>query len=117
VFATLDGRVKVVECALAHALIPCHHQSCYALVFVFLRFGLVRRYSEISPEAAAATDADGQLVFNAGNICNHVYTTACLHSFSTAAIPYHVAHKKIPVADAEGNTKAPPSNNGIKLER
>ena len=75
------------------------------------------RYSEISPETAAATDAHGELLFNAGNICNHVYTLPCLHSFSTAAIPYHVAHKKIPVADAQGVTHTPPSNNGIKLER
>jgi UDP-N-acetylglucosamine/UDP-N-acetylgalactosamine diphosphorylase len=106
VFATLDGHVKVVECVTCHCF--TFHVTCKSSRF---------RYSEISPETAAATAADGQLLFNAGNICNHIYTTSCLLHFSSAAIPYHVAHKKISAADAEGNAQMPLANNGIKLER
>ena len=32
------------------------------------------------------------------------------------SLQYHVAAKKIPIADEQGNTKKPTSNTGIKLE-
>jgi UDP-N-acetylglucosamine/UDP-N-acetylgalactosamine diphosphorylase len=88
-----------------------------AFCFVFISVSRSLRYSEISVENATAVDALGQLRFNAGNICNHVYSTSCLQAFSTAVIPYHVAHKKIPAADELGCCVAPCANNGIKLER
>jgi UDP-N-acetylglucosamine/UDP-N-acetylgalactosamine diphosphorylase len=76
-------------------------------------------YSEISKEMAEQTDADGRLVYGAGNICNHFYTVTFLRDtiLPNMGNLYHVAHKKIPYYDAAlDKTVTPESNNGIKLE-
>jgi len=76
-------------------------------------------YSEITTEMAELTDANGRLLFGAGNICNHFYTMDFLKE---KVIPnlgnlYHIARKKIPYYDdASKSTVKPESNNGIKLE-
>ena len=79
----------------------------------------VIEYSEITKEMAEEKDANGRLVFGAGNICNHFYT---LDFIKNQILPnfgnlYHLAHKKIPYYDTEKKeTIKPESNNGIKLE-
>ena len=81
-------------------------------------------YSEITKEMAeqqveTATGTSKQLVYGAGNICNHFYT---LPFITDTILPnmgnlYHMAHKKIPYYDtATQTTITPSSNNGIKLE-
>jgi UDP-N-acetylglucosamine/UDP-N-acetylgalactosamine diphosphorylase len=76
-------------------------------------------YSEITAEMAELTDANGRLVFGAGNICNHFYTLDFLRE---KVIPnlgnlYHVARKKISYYDVTSqSTVEPKTNNGIKLE-
>jgi len=74
----------------------------------------VVEYSEISEETASLRrPADGKLVYNAGNICNHFYTTEFLrrvcHSHD-GSLPYHVAKKKIPTVGGE-------KVQGVKLEK
>ena len=77
-------------------------------------------YSEIDPTTAARVDAAGKLVFGAGNIANHLFSRAFIEkaaAASPATLPYHLAKKKIPVADASGaRGAAPAANNGLKLE-
>lgn len=79
----------------------------------------VVEYSEMDEEACERRDADGKLVFGAGNICNHYFSHAFLEDtvLPGMADMYHVAHKKIPAATGpSGETHKPSENNGIKLE-
>ena len=82
----------------------------------------VIEYSEISPELAAEETEDGLLKLRAANIVNHYYSASFLEgipSWPASALPYHIAHKKIPYVDiATGNVAPKPTSpNGIKLEQ
>lgn len=73
-------------------------------------------YSEMDEEAAALTDpVSGRLRFGAANICNHFYRfdflKACCAQEDVAE--YHVAHKKIPAVNADGDVVA---TAAVKLE-
>lgn len=79
----------------------------------------VVEYSEISSEMAERVDANGRLMFGAGNICNHFYTLDFLRDkiMPNLGNLYHVARKKIPCYDEKSQqTVKPESNNGIKME-
>ena len=59
----------------------------------------VVNYSEISNEMSSLCRPDGRLVYNAGSICNHFFTTDFLRQVCNhhdLSLPYHVARKKIP---------------------
>ena len=77
----------------------------------------VVEYSEIGKANAEATRPDsGKLLYYAGNICNHFFTTPFLRKICDQydhLLPHHVAKKKIPCID---NPK-PSLANGIKLEK
>lgn len=81
-------------------------------------------YTELGAQQASALDeVNGKLLFGAGNICNHYFSVPFLRQVVSAyktdcsVMPYHVAHKKVPFADAEtGKTVHPDAPNGIKLE-
>ncbi|OBZ79268.1 UDP-N-acetylhexosamine pyrophosphorylase [Grifola frondosa] len=79
----------------------------------------VVEYSEISQEQAERRDARGELAFRAGNIANHFYTSAFLHSVAAfeEELAFHIARKKIPHVDlASGQAVKPGKPNGMKLE-
>ena len=76
----------------------------------------VVEYSEIGTVNAELTRPSGQLVYYAGNICNHFFTTAFLRKVSEKfdhLLPHHVAKKKIPCIEQP----KPTASNGIKLEK
>ncbi|WFD34651.1 hypothetical protein MCUN1_001492 [Malassezia cuniculi] len=82
------------------------------------RFGVVE-YSEIPEELAQAREASGELQLRAANIANHFYTTEFLARDVPAfesEMAYHVARKKIPTIDENGERFKPNTPNGIKLE-
>lgn len=83
------------------------------------KFSVVE-YSEITKEQAELRNpGTGQLMFNAGNIANHFYTTAFLRSVESFEneLAYHIARKKIATIDLKtGEIVKPSKPNGMKLE-
>ncbi|CAH1982778.1 unnamed protein product [Acanthoscelides obtectus] len=80
----------------------------------------VVEYSEITEKTANLRDKSGNLVFNAGNICNHFFTTEFLERVANehdADIKLHIAKKKVPYVNDKGIRVKPTEPNGIKIEK
>ncbi|KAL3289742.1 hypothetical protein HHI36_023139 [Cryptolaemus montrouzieri] len=80
----------------------------------------VVEYSEISEATARKTNENGELVFNAGSICNHFFTVSFLNEVAQKhekSMKVHVAKKAIPFVDENGIRCVPKSPNGIKIEK
>ncbi|XP_059213292.1 UDP-N-acetylhexosamine pyrophosphorylase-like protein 1 [Centropristis striata] len=79
----------------------------------------VVEYSEIKPETAELRGPGGDLIYSAGNICNHFFTRAFLHDVAEKCgqLKQHVALKKVPFVDTCGNQVKPTKPNGIKMEK
>ncbi|CAL8276630.1 unnamed protein product [Merluccius merluccius] len=80
----------------------------------------VVEYSEIQPETAERRGLGGELLFSAGNICNHFFTRAFLQEVVAehkGKLKQHVALKKVPFVDESGNHVKPSKPNGIKMEK
>lgn len=80
----------------------------------------VVEYSEITLQTAEKRNSDGKLTFSAGNICNHFFTTEFLRKIANKyerSLQLHVAKKKIPFVDVNGQRHKPVEPNGIKMEK
>lgn len=81
----------------------------------------VVEYSEISKETASLKTPTGDdLVFNAGNICNHFFTVDFLKSVATereSDLKLHMAKKISTQIGPEGDKIRPPAHNCIKIEK
>lgn len=80
----------------------------------------VVEYSEVLPSTAELRGAGGDLVYCAGNICNHFFTREFLQNVAENVISQlkqHVALKKVPFVDNCGNEVKPTKPNGIKMEK
>jgi UDP-N-acetylglucosamine/UDP-N-acetylgalactosamine diphosphorylase len=76
----------------------------------------VLEYSEMTEEMLNAKDTNGQLLYDSANIATHLFTREFLENFSAAALPFHVAHKKIPYLGPNGTVVHPQEPNGFKFE-
>ncbi|XP_069696425.1 UDP-N-acetylhexosamine pyrophosphorylase [Periplaneta americana] len=80
----------------------------------------VVEYSEITSKTAEKRNSDGKLTFSAGSICNHFFTTEFLRKIANKhenKLQLHVAKKKIPYVDHNGQRHKPEKPNGIKMEK
>ncbi len=81
----------------------------------------VIEYSDLPAELATATNPDGSLRYNAGNIAIHIISVAFIERLfapgSSTAMPWHRADKKIACIDpATGSRIEPAAPNAVKLE-
>ncbi len=88
-FAAIDGRLQVIE------------------------------YSDFPDDVAEKRAADGSLVFWAGSIAVHVFSVAFLERALALgdALPFHIAHKRVPHLDDAGRLVDPREPNALKFER
>ena len=76
----------------------------------------VIEYSEMTPEMLEARDASGRLRFESANIAIHLFSRDFLERGAGAALPYHVAHKRIAHLGPDGTLVTPTSPNAWKFE-
>jgi UDP-N-acetylglucosamine/UDP-N-acetylgalactosamine diphosphorylase len=88
-FVAVDGRVQVIE------------------------------YSDFPQDVAERRNPDGGLTFWAGSIAVHVFGVEFLERMlrHKDALPFHVAHKKVPHVDPSGKLVEPEKPNALKFER
>ncbi|XP_068429512.1 UDP-N-acetylhexosamine pyrophosphorylase-like protein 1 [Clinocottus analis] len=107
-----DCGAKVVEkaCATEPVGVVCRVRGVSQVV----------EYSEIQRETAELRGPGGELVFSAGNICNHFFTRAFLQDVAEnykGQLKQHVALKKVAFVDTCGNQVQPTKPNAIKMEK
>ena len=76
-------------------------------------------YTEMPDDVAKKTDAGGKLLHWAGSTAIHVFGREFLEQLveDEFALPFHLAHKKVPFLDDTGSVVDPPAENAFKFER
>jgi UDP-N-acetylglucosamine/UDP-N-acetylgalactosamine diphosphorylase len=72
-------------------------------------------YSDLPNELRTATDAEGDLIFQAGNIANHILNVGFVEQLTAQGLklPWHLARKTMRVFDPEGGVR---KCEGVKFE-
>jgi UDP-N-acetylglucosamine/UDP-N-acetylgalactosamine diphosphorylase len=76
-------------------------------------------YSDLPKELGAKRTPDGKLWIWAGSPAIHIFDLAFLERMTSQGvrIPFHVARKKVPFVDANGQQVQPEKENALKFER
>jgi UDP-N-acetylglucosamine pyrophosphorylase len=77
--------------------------------------------SDLPADLTNATEPDGQLRFRAGSIAIHVFSRGLVERMGKSddpalSLPFHLAKKKVPSVDDNGQPLEPSQPNGIKFE-
>ncbi|KAL0276263.1 UNVERIFIED_CONTAM: hypothetical protein PYX00_003869 [Menopon gallinae] len=111
---------KKADCAAKVVRKDFPHEAVGVVCAVNGKYQVVE-YSEITSQTAEKKNEDGTLMFNAGNICNHFFTTEFLKNVSNyfeSKLKVHEARKKIPYVQPDGTrVEKPEENTGIKIEK
>jgi len=76
-------------------------------------------YSDLPADVARESDPAGALLLWAGSTAIHVFSRAFLERAlgRDDALPFHIAHKKVPYCDEHGTLIEPAKENAYKFER
>lgn len=74
-------------------------------------------YSELTPEQMNECGDDGRLRLLFGSVAIHVFSVDFLKRMAEQDLPIHVAHKKVPYVDAQGQPVTPDAPNAYKFEK
>ena len=79
----------------------------------------VLEYSDLPDDIARQRQADGSLKIWAGSIAVHAFDAAFLARMTVeaGALPFHIARKKVPYVDSDGQRIEPREPNAVKFER
>ena len=81
---------------------------------------IVIEYSDLPNEIQELTSDDGELLYRAGSIAIHILAVDFVSKVGSGeaayALPFHLAHKKIPYLAGDGTTVKPTEANGYKFE-
>jgi len=79
----------------------------------------VIEYSDFPDDIAEQRNPAGDLKFWAGSIAVHVFERSLLERALAleSSLPFHIAQKKVPYLDTEGNDVEPSEPNALKFER
>lgn len=80
------------------------------------RFEMVE-YTEFTDEQKNRRRDDGELYFKYGSVAIHVFDFAFMMREARAALPLHIAHKKIAMCADDGTVIKPAAPNGFKFEK
>lgn len=74
-------------------------------------------YTEFTPEQKNERLENGELRYRYGSVAIHVFSVDFLKREAQAGLPIHVAFKKVPSVDANGQTVKPSQPNAFKFEK
>ncbi|MCS7237776.1 MAG: UDPGP type 1 family protein [Thermoguttaceae bacterium] len=79
----------------------------------------VVEYSDLPPHLAERKGPDGGLLFRWGSIAVHIFELSFLEKALrlAEALPWHLARKKVPYVNLEGQLVQPKSPNAVQFER
>ena len=76
-------------------------------------------YSDLPSELAKKTNSDGSPYYSCGSPAIHLFDVDFLAEMAAnpEALPYHIARKKVPFVDNDGNKVVPDCENALKFEK
>lgn len=76
----------------------------------------VIEYSEMSDEMKNARNSNGELKYGESHIMCNLFSINALKTLADKKLPYHIAHKKAPYLNENGNLIKPEKPNAYKFE-